>query len=159
MAQFAKESDMVVDKLENWRKYSSFSRLTKAFELLTSPAAATWPDGRVELVGKEIVAMPQGYATRPAEQCRFEAHRKYLDIQAILSGAEKMGYAPITSLAETEPYNAEKDVAFYAGNGDVLTVRAGMFTIFYPQDGHMPCVQAGERPAQVRKIVMKVMVD
>ena len=126
---------------------------------MTSAAAASWPDGRVEVEGTRIIAMPQGYLTRPAEQCRWEAHRKYIDIQYIVAGAEKMGWAPVASLVADGAFDEAKDVGFYTGTGDLLTVRAGMFAIFLPQDGHMPCMHPAGQAQQVRKIVMKVAIE
>src|SRR5512133_3967146 len=109
---------MVLDQLSNWRKYRWSRALEQAFGLLAGPDAAKWPDGRVELDGKRIVALPQGYATRDLRDGRWEAHRRYIDIQYIVSGGEKMGWAPLVTLAPETPFDAEKDVGFYLGEGD-----------------------------------------
>jgi len=50
-----------------------------------------------------------------------------------------------------------QDVASLAGDGNFLTVSAGMFVIFFPQDAHMPYLAAAA-PGPVRKIVLKVRV-
>ena len=42
-----------------------------------------------------------------------------------------------------QPYDADRDVAFFSGPGDFLTLDAGTFAIFAPHDVHMPCVAAG----------------
>jgi YhcH/YjgK/YiaL family protein len=117
------------------------------------------PDGRHELDGDRIIAMPQGYPTRPRTEGRWEAHRRYIDIQYIISGQETMGWAPVSTLEPVTTFDEAKDVGFFAGNGDMLTVRQGMFALFLPQDAHMPCLRVGQDPEQVRKIVMKVAAD
>ena len=149
---------MVVDRLESWSRCAVLPRLRAAFELLISPAARQWPDGRVELDGDRIIAMPQEYRTKPLTEGRWEAHRRYIDIQFILSGREAMGWAPLSKLLPITPFDGAKDVGFFEGQGDLITVEQGMFAIFYPEDGHMPCLQAMETADQVRKIVVKVLV-
>ena len=78
-------------------------------------------------------------------------------MQHVASGAERMGYANIDRLKVRQPYDADKDVAIYDGQGDFFVVPAGMFTIFMPQDAHMPCLSPGEATT-VRKVVIKVAV-
>lgn len=149
---------MVVDRLENWKLHAVLPQLRRAFELLTAADVKGWPDGRVELDGDRIFALPQGYETRPADQGRWEAHRKYIDIQYIVSGQEAMGYAPLSALKPNCPFDEAKDVGFFDGTGSLVTVEEGMFAIFYPHDGHMPCMRAGGQACAVRKVVVKVAV-
>jgi YhcH/YjgK/YiaL family protein len=61
-------------------------------------------------------------------------------------------------MQETIAYSAERDVAFYTGQGDWLTLAAGMFAVFFPQDVHRPGAQAGP-PTVVKKVVMKVALQ
>lgn len=147
---------MVVDQLNNWNLHAVLPQLRRAFELLTSQDIGTWPDGRVELDGEHIFALPQSYQTRPADQCRWEAHRRYIDIQYVISGREAMGYAPLPALKPTTDFDQAKDVGFYDGTGSIITVDAGMFAVFFPHDAHMPCMQVAGHPESVRKVVVKV---
>jgi beta-galactosidase beta subunit len=45
---------------------------------------------------------------------------------------------------------------FYEGGTSFVRVEEGMFTIFFPDDLHMPCVQAGK--VQELKVVVKVQI-
>jgi len=98
--------------------------------------------------------------TKELHQGRWEAHRRYIDIQYLVSGIERIGYTPVANLALTTPYDEDKDVAFYQGHGDILTLEPGMFAVFFPHDAHMPMLcEAGGSPKQVRKIVVKIPVE
>jgi YhcH/YjgK/YiaL family protein len=79
-------------------------------------------------------------------------------VQYVVRGVERMGYANIAGAREREPYDAARDVAFYAPGGDYVTISEGMFAIFGPEDVHSPGGAAGA-PAPVRKIVIKAAVD
>ena len=86
------------------------------------------------------------------EEAVLETHRKMIDIQIPLSCTEVMGYTPREDLDE-QPYNAEKDITFYEGMAQqYVAVKPGMFAIFFPQDGHAPCIS--EEP--VRKAIFKI---
>jgi YhcH/YjgK/YiaL family protein len=150
---------MIIARLEDWRKYGIGGRLHRAFELLCSPEVLALPAGRHELDGERIIALPQGYATKEPSAGRWEAHRRYIDIQYMVSGREAMGWTPAANLVVDTDYDQEKDIAFYTGQGPVLSVDQGMFAVFFPHDGHMPGLRVSQQPEQVRKIVMKVLVD
>lgn len=147
---------MILDDLRHAGLYRSAHPLfAAAFEALEKGELARRAPGRYELQGDRLFAMVQQYNTKPHEQGRWEAHRKYIDIQFVVSGQEVMGYAPLAKLSVTTPYDAAKDIEFLNGQGSLLTVGAGQFAIFYPQDGHMPTL-AADQPSAVSKIVLKV---
>ena len=65
-----------------------------------------------------------------------------------------MGYTPATALPEGE-YNEEKDITKFAIPSDsYIDIKPGMFAIFFPQDGHAPCISSEE---EIKKIVVKVL--
>lgn len=150
---------MILDHLSNASLYRSLHpRLARALEALSDPSLMTRPPGRYELDGQRLFAMIQEYTTKPADEGRWEAHRKYIDVQFVASGCEVIGHAPLSNLKIVEPYNAEKDVMFLAGPGTLLRLDAGMFAIFYPHDAHMPTL-AVSTPEAVRKVVIKVLAE
>jgi len=113
---------------------------------------------RVELAGG-VFAMEQGYDTR-VRPGAFESHRKYIDIQCLVVGAELMEVADIAKLPVTEAYDAERDVIIYGDFLDtsVLRISAGEAAVYFPEDGHMPNLRVGADAAFVRKTVVKVPV-
>jgi biofilm protein TabA len=148
---------MIVDELRNWRRYAALEDLKPAFEWLEQHAKEALPDGRIEIDGARLFALPQTYAPRPVEGSRFEAHRRHADVQYIAAGAEMIGYAPTQTLEVQEAYDSEKDIAFYAQPlcYTPVALPAGSFAVFYPGDAHMPCCRL-DSDQPVRKIVVKV---
>lgn len=149
---------MITDVMKHAALYHGVAPgIRKALEYLAKTDFSEIAPGRIELDGKNIYALVQHYDSKPREQGLWEAHRKYIDVQFVSSGVETMGYATLATMTETKAYEAEKDYALFSGKGDYITVRAGTFAVFFPQDVHSPCL-AWETPAPVRKVVVKVAI-
>jgi len=149
---------MIADTLCQIHRYQALSpRFPAAFEFLKKlPADIAL--GRHEIEGDNCFALVQAYTTKPLAQAKFEAHKKYTDIQFIQAGRETLLWSPLAALTQvTQPYAEEKDVAFFAMPPQVTPVnlRAGEFTIFFPEDGHAPGIECAGM-TEVRKIVIKV---
>lgn len=114
---------------------------------------------RLEL-GGGVFALEQVYLTKPAGEGRWESHRAYIDIQAVVEGSELMGVCDVGSLAVDEDLSPGKDLLFYkaSDSGSRLLVGPGEAAIFFPVDAHMPCLRVASGPALVRKSVVKVPV-
>ncbi len=112
--------------------------------------------GRYEFDGGYF--MVQKGTTKPIEEGTFEAHRKYIDVQIIVEGAEEVAWQNLADLEECVPYNPEKDNARYKGAHDhVMKITAGMFYAAFPEDGHQPVAHTKESMT-FTKIVMKLPV-
>ncbi len=151
---------MITDLLEQRRRYTSLApRFAVAFEFLEK-LPADQPDGRCDIDGDNCFALVQTYNTKPLSQAKFEAHRRYIDIQFIQAGRETILWSPLVALTEvTQPYATEKDIAFFANPPQWTPVNlcAGQFAVFFPEDGHAPGVENGG-PIEVRKTVIKIRV-
>lgn len=114
--------------------------------------------GRIELAGGAF-ALEQVYHPKPRPEGFFESHRKYIDVQVIVSGAELMELADISRLDVAETYNPERDFIKYAdlAGATVLRLGPGDAAIFFPDDGHMPSLR-WHGAGLVRKTVVKVPV-
>lgn len=124
-------------------------------------ALARGQNERVEL-GGGLFAMEQVYDTRPRTGGFFESHRRYVDVQVIVEGAELMEVEDIARLHLTVGYDAERDFAQYAidvPGASRLCLRSGDVALFFPEDGHLPGLQLHGTPALVRKTVVKVPVS
>lgn len=146
---------MVIDRLENLERYVSLNPLfAQAVEFLKSTDLDAHEIGKVVLKEGELMVNFSQARSKTKDEARIETHNNFIDIQIPLSGVELMGYMPRTDLPEA-PYNAEKDITFYEGLAtDYLTVKPGMFAIFFPEDAHAP----GVTPDGVKKVIVKVRV-
>ena len=125
-----------------------------AFAFLEDAIANPKEVGRYDLE-EGVFALVQSYDTKPEEACKIEAHKKYIDIQCVLKGRELFGVADLSGQTLYEDKFEEKDVAFYHGKVDLLTLTDGDFVIVFPQDAHRP--QQGDG-SHVEKVVIKVPV-
>ena len=128
---------MVVDRLENLEKYASLNPLfAQAIEFLQSHDLNAMEVGKTELKGKDLVVNVAQTTPKAKEQAKLETHNAGKDC-----------------VPADAPYNAEKDITFFEGLAETyITVKPGMFAIFFPQDGHAP----GISPDGVKKVIVKV---
>ena len=104
-----------------------------------------------------------GYETKEFSETVLESHQRFIDVQLLLAGEERINYWSVNDLICQTPYNAEKDVMFFEkpdtpATGSVI-LHPGNFAILYPEDAHMPQLKSGEVSINVRKVVVKVDVE
>jgi len=140
--------------------FSNRERWAKAFEFLGSPELAALETGRYDLDGDNVFVMISEYNTVDPEDAKFEAHRKYIDIQYLIRGSELIGIAPYETLDSLlHPYDPEREVEFFTVKaGEMKLANPSNFFIFFPEDAHMPQVKDGKK-AMVRKAVVKLKFD
>ena len=151
---------MILDTLANLSHYSGLTeRLDAAFQWLDSTDLAVLDDGEFEIDGEHIRAIVQRYTTVPDAGRRYEAHRRFIDIQCVVRGVERVLVQPVASLIPDTPYDSDDDIVFFApaGTGAEIILQKNMFAVFFPQDAHMPMLIA-ESPTDVLKVVLKVAV-
>lgn len=150
---------MFSGELSLLRKYQDHlhERVYKYLEMLRNANWDEMTDGRMELYDGDYMNIETGM-TKSVEECRWEAHRRYLDIQYVVSGAENVEWAPLL-LGKVEEDRPDDDVYFYAAesiaSGATIHHHAGRFSIFTPEDLHRPLL-APQDPASIRKAVVKV---
>lgn len=112
------------------------------------------------ILDENCFVLEQSYISKNKEDCFFESHKKYIDIQYIFEGEEIMEVENIDNLLVTTPYKEDLDFAKYAQSEDSssLKIRENELAIFYPQDAHMPCIKINENK-KVIKAVFKILVN
>ncbi len=115
-----------------------------------------WNVGTIQLSGGNKILVQEA-TTKDAQGKTCEAHREYLDIQYILEGEETVGWAPLETLTETEPFSFAKDKGTYTGPVEFLRITAGNCYVVYPEDAHMPGVHL-DCPHALKKLVLKLKV-
>ena len=132
-------------------------KYAKAFEFLRRPDLKDLPLGRQEIDGDNVFAIVAENDLKPiGEVQRPEFHKRYIDIQAPITGEETIGVCDLPRNAVEQPFDEARDYALYAVKTRPLTVRPGEFAVFFPKiDLHMPGCTTG-KPARIRKLVIKV---
>src|SRR5262249_15124180 len=151
---------MIVDNIKNYAKYSHLpSRIVQAIHYIGSTDFTNVDDGQYELDGRKLVSIVMRYKTRLPPEAIWKSHRKYIDVQFMAYGNEKVGIAPMAQAPVVKtPYNEEKDVIFYEPGTEYFEAAMGTFMIFYPDDIHAPSLARGnpQVPEDVVKVVVKV---
>jgi biofilm protein TabA len=135
--------------------------MEKALLFLRQPDVRLLSDGRVAIDGDKVFAIVSTYITRQlGEVVELEGHKKFIDIQFLANGYERIGWIPTEDVPVTVSYDENKD--FWNGDllGEQLTwvkLAAGQAIILYPSDAHAPQSADGV-PALVKKIVVKVAI-
>ena len=133
--------------------------IKKGLDFLKNTRLEDLPDGRTDIDGDNVFALVQSYKSRMEHQKpKFELHRRYVDIQYIVSGAEIMGWAPHEMFTQTNPYNEESDVmlgTIPAGEWTSVLFPAGRVIVLYPTDAHASGL-AVDQPEDVKKALIKI---
>lgn len=150
---------MIADTLKHAALYASLhEKFDEAFAFLRKATDENLPAGRYELDGDRLYAMVQEYDTKPVAEGVFEGHRRYVDIQYLLAGVERMDVLDSIRGMSTVAYDEEKDLEFFADASPChrAVVQAGEFAVFYPHDLHKPGLSADGAITPVKKVVVKV---
>lgn len=168
---------MILDHLSRADLYFPLGpRFQRAFEFLRTADLLKLPLGKHEIEGDKVFALVQDYTPKPRRVGKFEAHERYWDVQYVAKGAERMGWAARSRMTISERYDPEREVMFFESSpspwlGNFFLVAEGHFTVFGPQDAHMPGVAVAEDNSSdwtfsdllsgpgavpVRKVVVKV---
>lgn len=153
---------MIKDSIKNANKYYNLSkRIELGLKYLKDTDFSKIKSGKYEILGSEVYALVQEYLSKPKSEGKFEAHKKYIDIQYIIEGEELMGVSDISNFSDLTPYNQEKDIVFLSLNTGInpefISVRENEFAIFTEKDAHMPSI-AFNTPELVKKVVVKVLI-
>lgn len=146
---------MIIDKIENLKNYAQVNPLFPiVVEFIQQHDLNALEPGKYEIEGKDLFVNIQMAKGRTPEAAVIETHNRMIDIQIPLSDAETFGYTQRDLLPDAE-YNEEKDITKIPdlAADSYLTCQPGMMAIFFPQDGHAPCI-AGV--PEIKKAIFKV---
>lgn len=152
---------MIKDSLKYTKNYYNLSdKIKLALKYLEENNLKDFDNGRYDILGNDIYINVQDYNSKSETQGKWEAHRKYIDIQFIIKGSEKIGVGTIENFQALETYDETKDLEFLKITNDnyqFLNMNENDFTILYPQDVHMPQI-AINTPSYVKKAVVKISI-
>ena len=152
---------MIFGRLDNidLERASLPDAVLEGLRFLSETDLASVPAGRIDIDGDRIFANVQDGLTRAKDENRPESHRRYLDIQYVVSGAETIGFAPLAKAGPvTEDFAETSDLLFYDIMNDEmpLVLSEGSYAVFYPWDVHRPGCAVSNPGEKVRKVVVKI---
>lgn len=146
---------MIIDTLENLKYYVGINPLfADVVKFIEENDLAALEPGKHLIKDKDLFVNITTAKGKTQEEAVMETHRNMIDIQIPLDEEETFGYIPLEDMPEQE-YNAEKDITKYPGlpGSSYVTCRPGMMAIFFPQDGHQPCIA---NVPEIKKAIFKV---
>lgn len=149
---------MILDRLDCAAHYEGLHPgFAAGFRFLREADLARLPAGRNELAGPHLYANHDLKTGVGREGAVLEAHRRFIDIQFTLRGAEVIGWRSLADCRRPRaPYSAERDIVFFEDAAESwFEVPPGSFAIFLPGDAHAPLAGRGD----LDKIIVKVAVD
>jgi biofilm protein TabA len=150
---------MIYDTIDNAGKYAAICAPLKAILDFAATVTPATPTGKHELADG-VFANVGRYATEPAEERLFESHRKYIDVQIVVEGRERVDVAPLAVAVEIEAYSEEGDCAFHHAPAEFtsqIALTEGAFVILEPSDAHKPNCTLDEL-YNITKVVGKIPV-
>ena len=148
---------MIIDKIENLKQYYALNpRFEKVGKFIENNDLTKLENGRQVIDGDKLFVNVEDDKGKTRDEAVIEYHRKMADIQVPLNIPETYGYTPVADLPEV-PFDEDKDIAKQPGITpcNFVTLKHGKFAIFFPQDGHAPCIADGIIHKAVFKIAVK----
>ncbi len=150
---------MIFDDIKNIKNYSQIDYKIADFVL---SLASDMPLGKVFLSeDKKTFANVEEYSTKTLENCKLEAHKKYIDIQLLLDGVEELDYTAVAGLKVSEQYDETRDIMFFETPDKVLNkvvLEQGKFAFIPPAEAHQPQMAYKNQPSKVKKVVVKIPI-
>ncbi|MFZ5503732.1 MAG: YhcH/YjgK/YiaL family protein [Pseudomonadota bacterium] len=149
---------MIVAKLSEPSRYAALHPLfQRAFDYIRDTDLHALTPGRYDIAGEDLFAIVEHVRGRSRAEAKLECHRKYIDIQLVLSGIDEMGWKPLADCRNpVGDYSTERDIQFFHDTpASWVAVPPHHFCIFFPEDAHAPLVADGE----VRKVIFKIAVN
>lgn len=142
--------------IENYNKV-----IKDAIEFFKKTDFSKIAEGEYDIDGRNIFYQVKDIMTKPVNEAKPEIHRKYIDVQFLYKGKERIGVVDDNGNNEiAEDYLKERDLLFYKNveNETLINMKEGDFCVFFPSDVHRPaCEKDGQ--SMIRKVVYKINMD
>lgn len=151
---------MIFGDLKHWKQEEgAFApAIREAMDALQNLDFAKLEPGKYEVDGSRLFYMVSESTTRDRQQLKAESHQSYMDIQYIVEGEEKIGFARLTDEQFVTDNLLESDDALlydHLNDEMELILKPGNYVMFFPADLHRPGWKVQEA-VRVKKVVMKV---
>ncbi len=151
---------MIFDKICNIKNYKGINKnLDIAIDSIARREYIKGISGKNLVQEEEVFFNVQNYITKNQEECFFETHKDYLDIQLVMFGEEKIGVTEIEKLKLDKEYDKERDLETQKGEPEIVfEMNENNFLILFPGEPHMPGIKNNEN-IEIKKIVYKIKMD
>ncbi|MBQ7577836.1 MAG: YhcH/YjgK/YiaL family protein [Synergistaceae bacterium] len=142
--------------------------LAAALKFLKNEDLASHELGKfdIKLADTDMILQVLDIETSPREKLRPEIHRKFIDVQFLcLGGPENAAFYNDdgSNIVDENLLDTPRDILFYKNNADIreglIPLEIGTFAIYFPWDVHVPAIAVNNKPAKIRKIVIKVPLN
>jgi len=137
--------------------YKNKAEWDKAFSFIRDSDLVHLKPGKHVIDGDDVYATITEGPEKTFEQSAWESHRKYIDLQYVITGKEKIGVAPVANAIVTQAYDDKADIAHYISDGKFYIGDPSAFFLFFPADAHRPNIHVDGYDV-VRKLVIKIRV-
>lgn len=145
---------MIFDKLSNKEAYKDMKNLYKVLcemEKHSEPIAE-----KIVIEQDNVFINPVSLTTKPVSECLFEAHKNFIDVHCVLSGAEYISVQDLQNLKVATPHNEQNDCGFYDGiSAANFCLQKGWFLVCFTHDAHR-VAENGGTSQKVEKLVGKI---
>lgn len=148
---------MLLSSIKNCQNILKFfPQMSIVFDFINKNISAKTADGKYDIT-KNVYAVVQTCLPKPEKERLLEKHKKYVDLQYVISGKETIGWKFFDkNFKVLKKYDSKKDIAFYCDKPDTfINLKKGDFSIFFPEDTHAPL--CCEKP--VKKCIVKIRID
>ena len=150
---------MIFDSIYNYKNYIGYPELYDVLSFLANLNEGKSITSNTVLMQGRIFCNPVKLISKSEKECKYEAHKKYIDVHYIVKGVEGIATANINHLQEDTPFDELKDIGFYKGKEEGrYYLRKGDFMVCYPSDAHKVGI-AMEEPEEIEKIIVKIKVS
>ncbi len=145
---------MLISSIKNYENILKFfPQLDIIFDFLLNNISNQTVDGRY-CITKDIYAIVSTSAPKPKKEQFLEAHKKYVDLQYVISNTDNIGWKFLDKSFRTyKKYNRKDDITFYKNKPDLFfKLKKEEFVVLFPEDTHIPLCNL--KP--VKKCIVKI---
>ena len=145
---------MIFFEIDN-AAFDASAPIAECLDFYKKAVAENLPRGRYELSDGAYCSITE-QAPVTEENDFFEAHRKYVDLHAIISGSQNMKLG-FTDALQFDSYTEEKDfVKIIGAPYSVVPLTPGTAICLFPNDAHW--ITVSNTGDTVKKIIFKIPV-
>jgi YhcH/YjgK/YiaL family protein len=114
------------------------------------------PEGKYEIKGEELFINIMSYETNAYENCMYENHKDYIDVQMMMEGEEDIGFTSEEKLTVKTPYTPDYALFYMTEPKETVRISRDVACVIFPPEPHAPGMAVDGEPKKVKKMVAKI---